>query len=161
MPRQALLRHSYDVSSSSRTMPLGFGQCLRITDGGSRGPLWLNRALRSLAGILTRPSCPARAQGYPTHMISVDGEAIASANFDPKTGVTRWASPEPDSSERAAAALAGLADGLGDELLDAFVPDEAQSGRPCSESAKKWVACIGLGAIATTAGGDIADDYCD
>jgi hypothetical protein len=119
--------------------------------------------------------------------ISVDGEAIVSANFDPKTGFTRWTSPEPGSREHAAAALSALAERDGGELFDVFVPDEALSG-PCGESTKRWVrlakyawqgvlggavavccggtvgaacvACGVFGGIAAGAAEDIANDYC-
>jgi hypothetical protein len=55
-------------------------------------------------------------------------DVFVSADFNPKTGVTRWTSPEPDSREYAAAALSAIAERDGGELLDAFVPDEALSG---------------------------------
>jgi hypothetical protein len=84
--------------------------------------------------------------------ISVDGEAIVSANFDPKTGLTRWTSSEPGTSERAASAMKAIAEFDGGELLDAFIPDGELSG-PCSESTKKLVrlakyAWVGVIAVA-------------
>jgi hypothetical protein len=122
-------------------------------------------------------------------IISVDGEAIASSSFDPTIGVTRWTSTEPGASERAAAAMAAIADRGGGDLLDAFVGlDTEQLSGPCSESTKKWVrlakyawqgalggavavccggtvgaACVAcgiFGGIAAGAAEDIANDYC-
>jgi hypothetical protein len=54
--------------------------------------------------------------------ISVDGEAIVSATYDPEAGTTRWTSPERD----------------GGELLDAFVGVGPQAF-PCSDYGRKVV----------------------
>jgi hypothetical protein len=124
-------------------------------------------------------------------MISVDGEAIVSATYDPRAGVTRWTSPEPGSSERAAAALSAIAERDGGELLDAFVGLGPQEF-PCSDYGRKvvkaakylWIAasyatgalcCLGattatLGGcvvcataigVAEHAGTEALDGYCD
>jgi hypothetical protein len=118
--------------------------------------------------------------------ISVDGEAIASATYDPKTGVTRWTSSEPGSLALSATALAAMP-GHGEELMDAFAPVDAQ-GFPCSDFGKKvlragkyiWGAIIlaggaaccevtfGIGCILCHAGGLVLteegwqalEDYC-
>jgi hypothetical protein len=124
-------------------------------------------------------------------IISVDGEAIASSSFDPTIGVTRWISSEPGTRERAAAAMAAISAGGGDQLLDAFLPDDAQEF-PCSGYGKKvlkvakylWVAasyavggaccigataatalgciaCAGAAGVAGHAGTEALDGYCD
>jgi hypothetical protein len=70
--------------------------------------------------------------------ISVDGEALVSTSYDPTTGVTSWASTEPGAGELVIAAMTAIADRGGDELLDAFTPDEPEAF-PCSDYGRKVV----------------------
>jgi hypothetical protein len=89
--------------------------------------------------------------------ISVDGEAIVSATYDPSAGVTRWTSPELGAADLATAALTAIGDRGGEELLDAFAAVGPQAF-PCSDYGRKVLRASkyiwrGLTVAAQVAGG--------